>query len=95
MASPSSPWEIEEFICKDNHFYCDLDSQTTRVASPDDLRPLPSGPGIDQCDICLAVIVQQEAERDKLLKGMGPLRCLELFEGTFVCYNLSLSELTP
>ncbi|KAI0333620.1 S-adenosyl-L-methionine-dependent methyltransferase [Cubamyces sp. BRFM 1775] len=79
VASPSSPWEKEVFILADDHFYCDLDSQSTRVASPDDLRPL--SPGLGQCDICLSAVMQQKAEKDRLLRSFGPLRCLELFAG--------------
>ncbi|CDO73636.1 hypothetical protein BN946_scf185014.g106 [Trametes cinnabarina] len=81
VAGLTSPWEKEAFVRDNDHFYCDLWSESLRPASLDELEVLSPKPGVLQCTICMSTAMEAMLERDRLFKMFGPLKGLELFAG--------------
>ncbi|KAI8989795.1 S-adenosyl-L-methionine-dependent methyltransferase [Trametes punicea] len=81
VANLFSAWEKEAFVQRDDHFYCDLQSKSSRPHSLDDLEVLQPGSAQMQCGLCMSSETDAELENERLLKKFGPLRALELFAG--------------
>ncbi|KAI0672839.1 S-adenosyl-L-methionine-dependent methyltransferase [Trametes maxima] len=77
---PSSALEVESFVHHDDHFYCDIWSDSLSPSSLDDLEVLDS-PGFEQCHLCCSQFMEVYAEKEHLMETFGPLKGLELFAG--------------
>ncbi|EJF66181.1 S-adenosyl-L-methionine-dependent methyltransferase [Dichomitus squalens LYAD-421 SS1] len=77
VACPSSPWQREQWVKADDHFYCDLFAKSLTPQSLEILQPT----ALVHCNRCYAAVLEEATEEELLLKTSSKLRGLELFAG--------------